>query len=1111
MDANDENSGLRAALEQKDRVLAGALTTLREFRRKVDALEQARHEDIAVTGIGARLPGGVNGVDAFWRLLEQGGDTVTGVPADRWAVEDYYDPDPEASGRMPFRLGAFVQDVADFDPYFFGISPREAARMDPQQRIFLEVAWEALEDAGLTRQGLRGSDTGVFVAANQTDYLKLQLEDPDEIDLYTAVGGAACIIPNRLSYLLDLHGPSLTLDSACSSALVAVHLACQSLRTGESSAAVVGGVNLIFSPSMAIAHSKGLPLAPDGRCKTFDARADGYARGEGVGVVVLKRLSDAVADGDRIWSIIRGSAVNQDGQTNGLTAPNGRSQAAVLRRAVRNARLTPDQVTLVEAHGTGTALGDPIEVEALDEVYGERGEDRDRCALGSVKANIGHLEAGAGIAGLIKVALSLHHRAIPPLPNLETLNPHISLGNSRLYIPTELQPWDLPDERRYAAVSAFGAGGTNAHVILGPAPAPLPQEAQQPQQPQAGERTGPCVIPVTAGTADALAPMARAYRDYLLSPAGQARPLGDIAYSATVRRTQHEHRLALVAGSHEQAADRLTQWLDGAAPTGVRTGRAAGRLGGGTVLVFPGQGAQRAGMGRELMETCPVFRAAVTECDEAMRRWLGHSVIDRIHGMDDDAPLDGIDLIQPALFAVAVGLAARCRAHGIQPDAVIGHSMGEVAAAHVAGALSLDDAARIICLRSRLLRRISGRGAMLMVALPISGATQLIEGHQDRVSVAVSNSPTSTVLSGDADVLAALADTLRERNVFCRPVKVDVASHSPQVDELTADLLEQLSGITPRPARIPILSTVTGELCDGSQFDAGYWVRNLREPVLFWDGVRSLIEAEHGAFIEMSPHPTLLSAVEHGFEVSGRDGVAVPAMRRDTPETDGIAEVLAGLHAHGRPVPLDLLLPDGARYVELPQYTWQHQSLWYRSGERGHTAPTRLREPALAEAAVANTAVESAAAEDTAVADSAAAVSVESIGGLVLETVAGVLRIDARRIDPQDGFFQLGMDSMLAARVRARIEAALGRKLPLSVMFEHASVAALTAHLVGLATGADRSSERTGPEGPQHAPQNEPQQTRAVPAPVTELSESDLFDALVAELRSPIHTQGEVK
>lgn len=1056
-----DTAELQQALAEKDRILAAALDKLRVFRTRVDALEQARHEQLAVIGISARLPGGVRDADSFWRMMMQATDTISEVAPDRWAVDDFYDPDPDTPGRMPFRYGAFLDDAAFFDPYFFGISPREAARMDPQQRIFLEVAWQALEDAGQTRDGLRGTKTGVFVAANQTDYLKLQLDDPNDIDLYTAVGGATCIIPNRLSYLLDLRGPSVTIDSACSSSLVAVHLAGQSLRTGESDLVVVGGVNMIFSPTMGIAHSKGLPLAPDGRCKTFDARADGYARGEGVGVIVLKRLSDAVAAGDSIWAVIRGSAVNQDGLTNGLTAPNGRSQVAVLRQAIATARVEPSQVTMLEAHGTGTSLGDPIEVEALTEVYGDAAADR--CALGSVKTNIGHLEAAAGMAGLIKVALSIHHRSIPPTLHQETLNPHLTLDGSRLFIPAQPQSWDVPDERRCGAVSAFGAGGTNAHVILGPAPAVESRDS-------AG--AGPFLLPITAATAAALAPMATAYRDRLDNDS-----FADIVHSATTRRTQHEHRVVVVARSGEQAASRLTEWLDGGAPAGVRTGRASGRTARGTVFVFPGQGAQRAGMGRELMRDCAVFRDAVRECDDAMRRWLGHSVVDVIHGMADTDPLEGIDLIQPALFAIAVGLAARCRSFGVEPDAVVGHSMGEVAASYVAGALSLDDATRIICLRSRLLRRISGQGAMLVAALPIDAAEQLIEHHRDRVSVAVSNSLTSTVLSGDPAALAELTEILNRRNIFSRPVKVDVASHSPQVDPLTDDLLDQLAGIAPKPAAIPILSTVTGQLCDGSMFDPGYWVRNLRQPVRFWDAVRSLIDLDHGVFVEMSPHPTLLSAVEQAFETSGREGVAVPAMRRDVPEGDGIAEIHADLHAHGLPVPFDALLPKTARFIRPPAYAWQHERLWFRSPDVLPTAgvPTRT-------------------AEIVATQPAQPVVSFASVGELVLDAVADTLKMNSDLIDPTAGFFQLGMDSMLAAKTRTRIEAGLGRKLPTTVMFEHATVDALTAYLTDLAD------------------------TRAKPEPVDvdqsfvdELSDEELLNQLAAELSTPARMQGDIQ
>ncbi|MFI9649567.1 type I polyketide synthase [Streptomyces sp. NPDC052040] len=1050
-----------------DTPMTKALAAVRQLRGKVDALELAKREGIAVVGMGCRLPGGVRSPDAFWKVVSEGVDTIGEVPEDRFELRP---PGGSSSGGSssggspadgddgPLPLGGFIDGVDRFDPYFFGISPREAARMDPQQRHFLEVAWEALEDAGLTREKLRSSPTGVFVGANASDYLQLQLADA-AVDTYTVTGGTNCIIANRLSYVLDLRGPSMTLDTACSSSLVAVHLAAQSLRNRDCDTAVVGGLNLILSPALARAHAQGLPLAPDGRCKTFDAEANGYARGEGIGVLVLKRLTDAQADGDRIWAVVRGSAVNQDGLTNGLTAPNGLSQQQVIRQALRNARLDPSQVTLLEAHGTGTALGDPIEVEALGSVYGAPGADGEGCALGSVKTNIGHLEAGAGMAGLIRAALSIHHRAIAPHLHLTNLNPHIDLDGTRFVVPTSLRPWTVPDERRHAAVSSFGAGGTNAHVILGPAPA-----AESDKRPPAGE--GPWLLPISAATGDALAPLARAYRDRLRSAGGRAHRFDDIVHTATLRRTRHDHRLAVVAGSHQEAADRLTRWLDGEEEPGVVTGRATGAVADGTVFVFPGQGSQRPGMGRELLYSCPVFRAAVGECDDAMRPYLGgRSIVDAVMRLDGDAALDRIDLIQPGLFALAVGLAARCRSHGVEPDAVVGHSMGEVAAAHIAGALGLDDAARVICRRSALLRRISCQGAMLVVALPLDQAGRLVEDCRDRVSVAVSNSPTSTVLSGDPRTLVDLAETLRSRNVFCRPVKVDVASHSPQVDPLREELLADLAGLAPVPSRIPILSTVTGEATDGSGFDAEYWMRNLREPVLFWDAVRSLIARDHGVFVEMSPHPVLLSAVEQGFESGEREGLALPAMRREGPETHGMLRILGALHTHGLPAPApETLLPDGGRPVPLPAYTWQHQRFWFRSARPADRA--RIPEPL---APAAESAVVPGAEPRTALYERLAAAAERGavLRETVLHAVAEVLEMPPERVDPDAGFFQMGMDSMLAARVRVQLEAGLGRRLPAPVMFEHPSVEALSAHLLVLAERLlDRHSGGPGPRPP---------------------------------------------
>ncbi|MFE3019708.1 type I polyketide synthase [Streptomyces sp. NPDC059256] len=1102
-----------AATASADATVTHALAAVRQLRGKLDVLERAKREAIAIVGMGCRLPGGVSSPEAFWKVVSEGVDTIGEIPEERRELRGRSGASAQDGVAAPV-YGGFIEGVDRFDPYFFGISPREAGRMDPQQRHFLEVAWEALEDAGLTREKLRASETGVFVGANASDYLQLQVQDVTAIDDYTVVGGTNCIISNRLSYLLDLRGPSLTVDTACSSSLVAVHLGCQSLRSRECDTAVVGGMNLILSPHMALAHAKGLPLAPDGRCKTFDAQANGYARGEGVGTLVLKRLSDATADGDRIWAVIRGSAVNQDGLTNGLTAPNGLSQRAVIRQALRNARIEPSQVTLLEAHGTGTELGDPIEVEALSAVYGDPRGGASPCALGSVKTNIGHLEAGAGMAGLIRAVLSIHHSAIAPHLHLSTVNPHIDLDGTRLSIPTSLRTWEVPDERRHAAVSSFGAGGTNAHVILGPAPADTDGEAARNPSEE-----GPWLLPVSAATADALAPMVRAYRDHLLSSDGRAQDFADLVHTATVRRTRHQHRLAVVAGSHQDAAARLTSWLEGEEPAGAVTGHAGSSVADGVVFVFPGQGSQRAGMGRELLTVCPVFRAAVTECDDAMRHWLGgRSIIDEVMRIEETATLDRIDLIQPALFALAVGLAARCRSFGLEPDAVVGHSMGEVAAAYVAGALTLGDAARIICRRSALLRRISCQGAMLVIALPLDEADRLIEGCRDEVSVAVSNSPTSTVLSGDPGTLVDLAEELRGRGVFCRPVKVDVASHSPQVDVLRDELLADLADLRPRPSRIPILSTVTGTWSDGSEFDADYWMRNLREPVLFWDAVQGLITRDHGVFLEMSPHPVLLSAVEQAFDVRERDGLALPAMRRDEPETHGTLEILAALHVHD--IPVNLPVPMRGRSVPLPGYTWQHERFWFRDTSARSTAAP----PAPARGADSPRPQQTAPrSQQAALLDrllpTTGAGRLNMVLAFVRDAVADILEMAPERIEADAGFFQMGMDSMLAARVRVRLENGFGRKLPAPIMFEHPSVGALSAHLLALAERL-LGTPTALPDSPPTPSQPPPNEARAREASVPsrtvlpdpdamgDLPEDELLALLAEEVRASTRTAG---
>ena len=788
--------------------------------------------------------------------------------------------------------------------------------MDPQQRLLLEVAWEAFEDAGQTIEQLAGSQTGVFIGlhSHSHDYYSLQAADPTQFDLYTGTGTAHNVTSGRLAYIFDLHGPNVAVDTACSSSLVAVHLAVQSLRNGECSLAVAGGVNVMLSPQFTIAASRMRMLASDGRCKAFDARADGFVRGEGCGVVVLKRLSTALADGDPIHAIIRGSAINQDGHTNGLTAPNGLSQQAVIRAALDNAGVDPARLTYVETHGTGTPLGDPIEVEALASVLGQSADRR--CYLGSVKTNLGHLEGAAGIAGLIKTVLALEHRSIPPNLHFETLNPHIQLGDTRLAVPTAVVPWTADDERRYAGVSSFGWSGTNAHVILEEAPAPRSIEMP---------RSAPVthyILPISARDPEALRSLARSYQEWLTSDRTSA--LDDLCYTASVRRSHHDHRLTVIGRSGEELAQQLGMALKGDISIGHKP---AGRLPG-IVFVCPGQGSQWLGMGRQLFEHVPVFRDMIERCDQAMRPLVAWSLIEQL--TSSDAHLNDIDVIQPLLCAIEIALAAVWRSWGIEPDAVVGHSLGEVAAAYLAGALDLDDAMRVICTRSRLMKRVSGQGAMAVVNLSVDQAQAAINEYADRLSVAVSNSPQSSVLSGDPIALKAVLETLRSKNIFCRAVQVDVAAHSPHMDALRGELEAALHALRPHASMTPIYSTVTGRLINGEDLNAAYWSRNLREPVTFSAATQQLMSDGVTTFIELSPHPILLAAIEQGLEDRQQVGLTLPSLRRDDDEQAVMLASLGALYAQGYDVNWSRLYPQG-NCVSLPPYPWQHERFWFQS------------------------------------------------------------------------------------------------------------------------------------------------------------------------------------
>ncbi len=907
--ASDQNSQLKQAL-----------LALKKMRMTLESIEQAKTEPIAIVGMSCRVPGGANTPEAFWEMLRNGVDAISEVPAARWDIDAYYDPDPDTPGKMSTRYGGFLKDIDLFEPAFFGITPREAITLDPQQRLLLEASWEALERAGQAPDKLLGSSTGVFITVGAADYMQLQKEysEYNQIGAYFGTGSAPNVAAGRLSYLLGLNGPSIAVDTACSSSLVTVHLACQSLRQRECSMAIAGGANTILVPEGTIYSSKLRAMAPDGRCKTFDSSANGYVRSEGCGIVVLKRLSDALEAGDPIVALIRGSAVNQDGRSSGLTVPNGPAQEAVIRKALASGRVLPSEVGYIEAHGTGTSLGDPIEVQALAAVLGEgRAEDRP-FLLGSVKTNIGHAEAAAGILGLIKAVLVLQYKAIPPHLHLKQPNPHIDWQRIPARIITELTPWEPAEGRRVAGVSSFGISGTNAHVVLEEAPEPTPQAVA----PEAGDEVH--ILPLSARSTAALQALARSYVERLRSTAA---PLHGICATASLRRSHHPHRLAVVAASPQAMAEKLEAWLAGEITSDVLISKQPVSGTPKVAFVFPGQGSQWRGMGRQLLQADSTFRTTIEACAAALAPHTDWSLLDQLAGRGPDR-LDELGVIQPVLWAMQVALAAVWQERGLRPDVVIGHSMGEVAAATVAGMLPLNEAARLIARRSRLLQQLVGHGAMALVELPVAEATALIAPWSADVAVAVCNSPRSCVLAGAPGPLAEVLAQVSERGVFWRYVKVDVASHSPQVDPILPALAKELGVMETTMGQIPLRSTVNGSQLRGPELTASYWVDNLRQPVQFWDAVAT--EAADGPLVllEISPHPILAPLVAQGLDESKLMGSALGTLRREQDELGAFALSLAELYVAGVPVAWERLLPPSTPPVDLPTYPWQRERFW---------------------------------------------------------------------------------------------------------------------------------------------------------------------------------------
>lgn len=882
-------------------------------------------EPIAIVGIGCRFPGGANSPGAFWDLLCAEVDATRELPADRWEPGKFYDPVGSKLGKMSTIRGGFLDRIDEFDAHFFGISPREAIWLDPQQRLLLEAAWEAMEDGGLVPERLAGSDTGVFMGGFTLDYQLLQnygVHSRYELQTHSATGMMMTMLANRLSYSFDFRGPSLTVDTACSGSLVAVHLAAQAMWNRECSMALAGGANVMIAPNMTIAESKGGFLSPDGRCKAFDASANGYARGEGAGVVVLKPLAEALRDRDPIYALIRGSAVSQDGHSNGITVPNGDSQKAAMRAAYQRAGIAPHEIQYVEAHGTGTPVGDPIEAAAIGQVLSEGRAAEDRVLVGSVKTNIGHLEAAAGVAGLIKTALALKHGKIPGQLHFTDPNPAIPFDQLKVQIQTRLGDWPAACGRRYAGVNSFGFGGTNAHVVLEEPPA-QPAVARRPH----GRRY---LVPLSARSPEALTAMAGSLADLL-----SANPvhLIDLGYTCGLRRSHHDHRLAVLASTPADVAGQLRDFSEAHTATGITPGRVPAGERPKLAFVFSGMGPQWWAMARQLLSTEPVFRAAVDRCDEELRKYTGWSLLDQMLATEETSRMAETEVAQTANFAVQVGLAELWRTWGIEPDGVIGHSTGEVAAQYLAGVLSFADAVKVNYYRSSQQQRATGTGRMLAVGLTPETLNKAVADAGPLVSVAAINSPSAVTLSGDAAILEGMAAQLETFGVFHRFLNVKVPYHSHCMDPLRDDLQAGLADLNPTSASIPLYSTVTGTRIDGRGVNAHYWWQNVRATVLFAAAFREMLADGYTHFVEIGPHPVLASSMKELVAEQQLEALVVPSLRRDEADDAVLLGSLGALYSHGQEVNWDVFYGAEGRHVSLPTYPWQLKRYWNESVE----------------------------------------------------------------------------------------------------------------------------------------------------------------------------------
>ncbi len=894
---------------------------LAETKQALENEKSVHSEPIAIVGMSMRLPGKIKNADDLWKVLVNGVDCIEEIPANRWDKDALYDPDPNATGKLYIKEGGFIEEIEYLDGPFFNISPIELESTDPQQRILLEVTHEAFENAGIEVNSLIGSDTGVFIGIDNVDYEARQIRSKDYklISGYCYTGTGPTGASGRISYTMGLRGPCMTIDTACSSALTCTHVAMQALRNKDCRIAVVGAASIISEPDQSLNFCRLNALSPEARCKSFDDAANGYIRSEGVCAMIIKRLSDAQKDGDNILAVIKGSAVNQDGKSKRFTAPSTVAQGLLHTAALKNAQLQPIDIDYIEAHGTGTKVGDPAEVRGLLFAYEKHRTKEKPLLIGAIKSNIGHMECNAGMASMFKVVTALQHDIIPKSIHFHTPNTLIEWDKIPLVVAKDNLPWKRENGKmRYAGVSGFGATGSNAHVIIGDVPEnPFPLQKEK-------LRSDIFVLPLSAKSEQALCDLARVYANFIQHSEHKTE---DICAMAALRRAHFDLREVFVAKDREALIEQLRDFAESNTYESKKKFDTKEKIK--TVFVFPGQGAQWFGMGKALMQNEPVYKSTLEECNTVFKKYVNWDLLEEISKPEQSSRLSEIDVVQPVLVAVEIALASLWMSKGIFPDAVIGHSMGEVAAAYVAGNISLDEAAKIIITRSSLMKQLSGKGAMGATDLTEEEANELLKGYEDRLSVAVMNSKNSTVISGDPSALEEVFAKLEAQGRFNRKIKVDVASHSPQMDAIMDDLQHSVQAIQPQNSSIQFYSTAINTIVNGENLDAHYWTKNLRNPVQFGKAVKSVLSDFQVAFIEMSPHALLSHSINENIQETGAQAVSVASYSRDKNELTEFYSNIGELHASGFSIDWKSIYPNIGAFVMLPNYAWQKERYWF--------------------------------------------------------------------------------------------------------------------------------------------------------------------------------------